>query len=364
MDDGYTKDELFGVALLAAHEYVEKLKIDDKPLAPKFMGQLANKAAKAVVSGNLDGMVDPMAIGGEKLYEKDKFRQAVHVETSASVEKHTAAKTLVFRDAATSKYKVDIYCDQGRRSQMEDRHVAFEDLNALLDVQDADAPEQAFFGVYDGHGGVDAANYTAAQLHLQVTSQEAFKTDPAAGLRAGFKATDVAFLKKAEREALTSGATACAVLMRPKKLYISWLGDSQAMMCRGGKEVELMVPHKPSNEDEKKRIEDNGGVVVWYGAWRVNGILSVARAIGDKKLKQWVIGDPDVGEFDLDGSEEFMLIACDGLWDVMDSEKIIAFVKEWQSKNEGVAGVSQALVAHCIDDLSSSDNISCIVVFL
>ena len=44
--------------------------------------------------------------------------------------------------------------------------------------------------------------------------------------------------------------------------------------------------------------------------------------------------------------------------------QIIAFVKEWQSKNEGVAGVSQALVAHCIDDLSSSDNISCIVVFL
>ena len=47
-----------------------------------------------------------------------------------------------------------------------------------------------------------------------------------------------------------------------------------------------MNPHKPQNEDEKKRIEESGGVVVWYGAWRVNGILAVSRAIGDQKLKQ------------------------------------------------------------------------------
>ena len=66
------------------------------------------------------------------------------------------------------------------------------------------------------------------------------------------------------------------------------------MLCRDGKVVELMKPHKPQNEDEKQRIEAAEGVVVWYGAWRVNGILSVARAIGDRKLKQWVIGDPGV----------------------------------------------------------------------
>ena len=57
-------------------------------------------------------------------------------------------------------------------------------------------------------------------------------------------------------------------------------------MCKGGQFVELMDPHKPQREDEKKRIEESGGVIVWYGAWRVNGVLSVARAIGDRKLKQ------------------------------------------------------------------------------
>ena len=59
-----------------------------------------------------------------------------------------------------------------------------------------------------------------------------------------------------------------------------------------------------------------------YGAWRVNGVLSVARAIGDRKLKEWVIGDPDVASFDLDGTEEYLIVACDGLWDVMDEEKV------------------------------------------
>lgn len=83
-----------------------------------------------------------------------------------------------------------------------------------------------------------------------------------------------------------------------------------------------MDAHKPQREDEKKRIEEAEGVVVWYGAWRVNGILSVARAIGDRKLKQWVIGRPDVNTFDLDGTEEYLILGCDGLWDVMDNAKV------------------------------------------
>ena len=59
-----------------------------------------------------------------------------------------------------------------------------------------------------------------------------------------------------------------------------------------------------------------------YGAWRVNGVLSVARAIGDRKLKQWVIGRPDVAEFELTGSQEYLVLGCDGLWDVLTPEKV------------------------------------------
>ncbi len=53
----------------------------------------------------------------------------------------------------------------------------------------------------------------------------------------------------------------------------------------------------------------------------MNGVLSVARAIGDRKLKQWVIGRPDVAVFDLDGTEEYLVLGCDGLWDVLTPDK-------------------------------------------
>ncbi len=61
---------------------------------------------------------------------------------------------------------------------------------------------------------------------------------------------------------------------------------------------------------------------VRYGAWRVNGVLSVARAFGHRKLKQWVIGTPDIRSFDLHGDESYLVMACDGLWDVLTPEKV------------------------------------------
>ncbi len=110
---------------------------------------------------------------------------------------------------------------------MEDRHVSFVDFNTLLGL-DSPVP-QSFFAVYDGHGGVEAAAFAQAQLHLHVARDPAFAADPAAALQAGFLATDASFLVKAEREALGSGATACSVLLRGDQLHIGWLGDSQVL---------------------------------------------------------------------------------------------------------------------------------------
>ena len=55
----------------------------------------------------------------------------------------------------------------------------------------------------------------------------------------------------------------CTAIVIEKKLYIAWLGDSQAMMIKAGSNVDLMNPHKPNRDDEKQRIEAAGGVVVW-----------------------------------------------------------------------------------------------------
>ena len=80
------------------------------------------------------------------------------------------------------------------------------------------------------------------------------------------------------------------------------------------------MDHKPNSKEERERIEAAGGVVVWAGTWRVGGVLAVSRAFGDKPLKRFVISDPHIQEEQLQRGDEFVILASDGLWDVLTNE--------------------------------------------
>jgi hypothetical protein len=84
--------------------------------------------------------------------------------------------------------------------------------------------------------------------------------------------------------------------------------------------VALSEDHKPNRESERKRIEGEGGVVIWAGTWRVGGVLAVSRAFGDRPLKRYVIALPDVRHEHIDGGEECVILASDGLWDVVSNK--------------------------------------------
>lgn len=84
--------------------------------------------------------------------------------------------------------------------------------------------------------------------------------------------------------------------------------------------VALTEDHKPNQERERKRIEAEGGVVIWAGTWRVGGVLAVSRAFGDRPLKRYVIACPDVRHDNLDVGEESIILASDGLWDVVSNK--------------------------------------------
>lgn len=64
------------------------------------------------------------------------------------------------------------------------------------------------------------------------------------------------------------------------------------------------------HQDERQRIEALGGCVVYFGAWRVNGSLSVSRAIGDAEHKPYISGEPDVEEFNMEGNGYFKNQSC------------------------------------------------------
>ncbi|XP_019957948.1 protein phosphatase 1F [Paralichthys olivaceus] len=272
--------------------------------------------------------------------------------------------------------RCSVHAIKNTRRKMEDKHLALAEFNQLFGIQDG--VERAYYAIFDGHGGVDAATYTATHLHVALSKQEMLQSDAATAFKTAFKRTDDMFRDKAKRERLRSGTTGVAVLIQDQELTVAWLGDSQAMLVRKGEAVTLMDPHKPEREDEKQRIEDLGGCITFMGCWRVNGTYAVSRAIGDFDQKPYVSGDADCSTIQLSGDEDYVLLACDGFFDAVNPSAVPDLVLDalqqpgdpdggdtQQKQSEEIIGlrVAQHLVSHA-KAAGSSDNITVMVVFL
>ncbi|KAJ3604094.1 hypothetical protein NHX12_028835 [Muraenolepis orangiensis] len=164
-----------------------------------------------------------------------------------------------------------------------------------------DGAERRYYGVLDGHGGVDAATFASTHLQVNLSRQPTLRSHADQAFKHAFHLTDRVFRDKAKRERLRSGSTAVAVLIQDQTLTLAWLGDSQALLVSQGNVVPLMEPHKPEREDERQRVEDLGGCVTFMGCWRVNGTYAVSRAIEDFDQKPYVSGDADCSTTRLSG---------------------------------------------------------------
>lgn len=134
------------------------------------------------------------------------------------------------------------------RRKMEDRHTCIDDFNSIFNIEDTE--RTSFYAVFDGHAGQDAAYYSVAHLHQNIASSHNYPKKPIEAIRDAFHKTDLAFLEKCKRENLSSGTTAVCALYRPveKKLYVGWVGDSQALLVKQGNSLQIVNPHKASSE--------------------------------------------------------------------------------------------------------------------
>ncbi|KAL7159811.1 hypothetical protein ABFS83_01G052200 [Erythranthe nasuta] len=114
-----------------------------------------------------------------------------------------------------------------------------------------------------------------------------------------------------------AGTTAVAVVLTDHHIVVGNCGDSRAVLYRGGRVIPLTFDHKPDRADEKARIQAMGGRIINADIPRVQGILAMSRALGDRYLKPYVISEPEVTFTRRDGEDEFLIIATDGLWDVL-----------------------------------------------
>ena len=134
-------------------------------------------------------------------------------------------------------------------------------------------------------------------------------------------------------------------------------GDSRCVLCRKGKALPLSHDHKPADPVELGRIEAAGGFVTEAG--RINGNLNLSRALGDLKYKgdfsrppskQIITAEPDVVKHDLQKGDEFIVLACDGIWDVMSNQQAVDFVSTRLKKGLKPGVIAEQMFEHCIAD--------------
>lgn len=261
---------------------------------------------------------------------------------------------------------------QGWRVDMEDAHSA---MPALADR----LKNWSFFAIYDGHAGSGVAKYCAKNLLQHITGSQEFAgladggTDTPGAVESVRRAIRTGFLTIDEQmrgdSALgdndmdRSGSTAVALLLSPTHVYFINCGDSRGVLHRGSSLHFSTEDHKPCNPREKERIQRAGGSVMIQ---RVNGSLAVSRALGDYDYKcvdgkgpteQLVSPEPEVMVIERSPDDEFAVLACDGIWDVMNNEELCAFVRSRLEVTDDLEVICNLVADTCLYK-GSRDNMS------
>ncbi|CAK7236902.1 mgpp2cl-1, protein phosphatase 2C-like protein 1 [Sporothrix bragantina] len=288
-------------------------------------------------------------------------------------------------------------------------------------AEDSLETDNGYFAIFDGHAGTFAADWCGKKLHLileeiirknpnapipelldqtftsvdaqleklplknsgctaavavlrwedRVPSNQSATGSQSIAMAAAAKATDDA-VPKADEKASNAGSgstppsraaadveLAHAKLkpnaLRQRVLYTANVGDARIILCRSGKALRLSYDHKGSDENEGRRIANAGGLVLNN---RVNGVLAVTRALGDTYIKELVTGHPYTTETVIQPElDEFVIIACDGLWDVCNDQDAVNLIRNVADP----VAAAKMLVDHALAHFST-DNLSCMVV--
>ena len=258
-----------------------------------------------------------------------------------------------------------------------------------------------FFAIYDGHGGNGCSLYLKNNLH------NFLKEFSAKGIKEAIFESENEFLtKKAidENNNILDPSGSCGIIaiIKDNKLIISNTGDSRIVIYKNGKLFFVTEDHKPNNEKEKERINNAGGQIYQSPSiipiyqngkkvelpWRVlPGRLSVSRTFGDIGAKNEkyggkkgvIVPNPDINEIELNHEFDFMVIGCDGIFDVLSNEELFDIwnivLNENNNKNkinnieknneiniDDLCGDFAGLIIKSALAKNSFDNVSCIVI--
>jgi len=240
-----------------------------------------------------------------------------------------------------------------------------EDANMVAYPFDNNA-HQGLFCVFDGFAGPECSR-DATKALPKVLSAELARRGGSEKMRdlkdmlpAVFAAADAELIK---HEDLGCTATMAFVWQHEdgtRYLQAANVGDSSIYLCRGGKAIMLAVEHKASSPAEHERVAAMG-IDISPGATRINGV-AVARAFGAHFIKSknlGIISEPYVSPvYELGTDDKFIIIASDGVWDIVSGQEACDLVKD----DPGAAEMASHLVRYVISNRKCTDNVTAVVV--
>ncbi|MDA9673884.1 FHA domain-containing protein [bacterium] len=266
-------------------------------------------------------------------------------------------------DIIVSKFPYGIYHDIGKRPTFEDTFKNISKISSKFKNHII-----SYFAIFDGHGGGETSKYCELYLHSEFEK-----------LLNGENKLNISILKKCITKAIDnidniifnnkikSGTTANICILLDNKLICANVGDSRSILCRNNIAVPLSFDHKPTNKEEYDRIVNTNGFVKNK---RLNGRLAVSRAIGDNmfkhldKNKSPLISIPEINEFVLSNQDKYIVLACDGLWDVMSNQDVVNFINNKLKKRINLNLIAKQIVEYAIYNLHSSDNVTVFILNL
>ena len=220
-----------------------------------------------------------------------------------------------------------------------------------------------FFGLFDGHAGGRCSKFISSTLPEALAQDSLFRSNLPMALKRSFHTTNDSFLKIAEQQRLHDGSTGICSIIRNGKLLVGNVGDCRSLLLSAGKPIQMSIDQKPTNPDEVKRIISLGGTITNnLGVARVNGVLAVSRAFGNRKLRKVIRPDIEMMQRDLTREDDFLIMASDGLWDVL-RNKDVCDIAYSLAASHLPQQLAEELV-HSAIARGSMDNVTCIVVKL
>ncbi|XP_076888327.1 putative protein phosphatase 2C 27 isoform X2 [Bidens hawaiensis] len=253
--------------------------------------------------------------------------------------------------------------EKGPKEYMEDEHLCIDNLLEHLDRTEGLPSLAAFYGVFDGHGGTDAASYVRKNILEFIVEDPQFPGCLKKAIRKAYIKADLAFAENSTVD-ISSGTTALTTFVFGRMMVVANAGDCRAVLGRRGRAIELSNDHKPNSITERHRIEQLGGVI--YDGY-LNGQLSVARALGDWHMKGPkgsvcpLSAEPELQEILLMEDDEFLIMGCDGLWDVMSSQCAVTIARKELMIHNDPERCSRELVREALKR-DTRDNLTVIVI--